>query len=140
MNCYRPSYRLSNRQAKELLVRGQQLVIYLPCPAVPDPGDARDFARSSLDVEQHLVDDADWVDVAVQPGAGGEGLDGLLGQILTDEQAATRWHVTLVVCAATLIPPRCRGSIDRPQWPGSVIYGEYRFPRPGAEADREGDA
>lgn len=68
-----PIYRLSNRQAKELLVRGQQLTIYLPCPAVPDPGDARDFARSSLDVEQHIVDDADWLDVPIQPGCGGEG-------------------------------------------------------------------
>lgn len=126
-----PQYRLSNRQRKELLVRGQQLTILLPASAdTSDQTPARDWAARLLPPDvAPLVHSADWDEAIVTPTRDRAGLSRILGRILAEGDAAQHWHSVVIVCRVTLRPLDCRGVLERPQWPESVVFGRDRFPQ-----------
>lgn len=135
----RPQYRLSNRQLKELLVRGQSLRILLPAAAdSSDDDDPVEFARERLPEQlQPLVSGAAWEEVAVAPTPHSPGLTGVLGALISYEQSLEQWHYLITVCAVTLTPPDCRGSMRGNQWPGSVVQGPEEWPRGGDRDPRD---
>lgn len=120
------TYSLSNRQRKELLVRGQSLRIAIPVG--PDDVDPVQFARASLPEDHEWVTDAE-IDEIMVSRSGATGLNGLIGQILDMEYEAAlqikRIPLFCNVVIATLTPPRLRGKVASIQWPGAAfIEGE----------------
>jgi len=117
------TYRLSNRQQKELLIRGQQLTIAVPAPDTDDADFERAFAERSLpEVSEHITDA--WVQLlrVALPGTG-DGISRLLGTIISPHTIAShsQIEVSIEVVIITLRPTRCRGEIKRVQWPGDKI-------------------
>lgn len=115
------TYSLSNRQRKELLVRGRSLQIAIPIGPDEDPVD---FAKASL------PEDADWITQAkisevMCCASNSAGMPKLLGQILTcDYESALsmqRIPLYVAVVVATLTPPKHRGSPVPIQWPGKAF-------------------
>lgn len=131
MGSMAPQYRLSNRQRKELLVRGQQLTILLPASAdTSDETPAREWAARLLsDDVAPLVHSAEWGEAIVTPSTAQAGLGAVLGQIVPEEDAAQHWHSVVIVCRVVLRPRDCRGVLERPQWPDSVVFGDRRYPK-----------
>lgn len=125
-----PHYRLSNRQRKELLVRGQQLTILLPASAdTSDDTSAREWAARLLpDDVAPLIHSAEWGEAIVTPSHDRTGLSSVLGRILAEEEAARHWHSVIIVARVVLRPHDCRGVMERPQWPESVVFGRDRYP------------
>jgi len=118
-----PTYRLSNRQQKELLVRGQQLLIAIPCTEDCDPVQ---FARESLPEHARYVTHAEHAQVVVvHAKQGGTGLTAVLGQLYHDDCTVDGIRCAVDVVIVTLRPlDRCRGEVDRLSWPGVGIVGE----------------
>lgn len=124
-----PAYHLSNRQRKELMVRGAELRIAIPAPMDQDY-DELAFARAALAV-QDIRDDwivaAEEETLAISPTGSGEGLDELLGGF-TDDPAI--YSVPTVCVVATLcISDRPRHRDEKIQWPAAVVCGGWRFPK-----------
>ena len=127
------TYRLSNRQAKEL-ANGKRLQI-----AIPDPGDLEqyvdnfEFAAQALpDVDPQWMQSANMESIEVSPptGEGGQ-LAGLIGHILRDGDDAytgLTWFVEVVIVA---IQSRrsARGTYPV-QWPAEWIASR---PDPGRQ-------
>jgi hypothetical protein len=120
------TYSLSNRQRKELLVRGQSLQIAIPIG--PDEVDPIEFARASL------PEDREWIvasecDELMVCASGVVGMPSLLGQIMDCEYSEVLRRRLLPMCVAvviaTLVPPNRRGGPMPIQWPGKAyIDGE----------------
>ena len=117
------TYRLSNRQQKELVIRGQVLTVAIPVPW-DEPDDLVSFARESLlelpaDVDIVAEDGEVCVSLPPMDAAGGQ-VTAILGHIdgLKDgSQIAAR----IAVVVATLTPPRSRGRVKSVQWPGGIL-------------------
>ena len=116
---------LSNRQRKELLVRGREIRIAIPAP--PDsqswtPGEALKFARAVLvGLESATVTSARRGEIRVVPGGGDEGgLTSLLGAMRPID--ADEWTIGVTVIDATLSPQSARGTQMPLQWPHSVSW------------------
>jgi hypothetical protein len=121
------TYRLSNRQAKELS-NGKRLQI-----AIPDPGtsdlyeDEFDFARQSLpDIDPQWIQAAteELIEVSPPTGEGGQ-LAGLIGHILRDGDdtyTGLTWFVEVVIVALqSRKTPRGTYPV---QWPAEYIVDE----------------
>lgn len=123
------TYRLSNRQRKELLVRGQQITIAIPANA--DDEDAVAFAKSSLPEDELCVSDAEWDEIAVLLTTGAtDGLTGVIGEIKTNQSGVGKLTIYVMVCVVTLTPPsRPRGKIGGIHWPGSAIVDGVEIPQ-----------
>lgn len=126
------TYRLSGRQAKELIGRGRQLRIAIPEPSeLAYDADALAFARDSLpDVAAYVVE-ATREEVAVYPPSG-SGLAGVIGSIQAEPQGL-HWLVPAIV--ATLRPEHCQGRTPTIQWPASAHLGDLRWPRRAGDGD-----
>jgi hypothetical protein len=131
------TYRLSNRQRKELLVRGRPLAIALPLSSTEPVAGPLALARSLLPEIDGAAGEriiaAEVVLIRVSPGDGraGSGLTARLGQISDDP---ARWCVTHEVLVADIVPRRPRGEPLPMQWPAAVhIDGRDLFaPRDAA--------
>lgn len=116
-------YRLSNRQRKELLVRGAELRIALPAP--PEDADALAWSREVLPRDvAHMIVSADETELLVEPTIQvrrPETLTELLGAIVPETQARA-WGVCVAAIVVTLRPADCRHpGRPEPQWPQDVI-------------------
>lgn len=130
----RTTFDLSNRQRKELLVRGARLFIAIPvdCDMI-DCSDRRIVDESLVSNEpfgvvfsccRELVPVA-----AVAPRSTCLGTEGVLGQIVLDDQLpSARGPVVLVECVVVeLRPPaphtnRYRKTVPT-KWPGRIYFG-----------------
>lgn len=78
-------YRLTNQQRKQLLVRSVPLRIVIPSPGEElSDAEADRYARAALTDARRYVTIAYQTDIVCRP-AGGDGLAGVLGQILPDQ-------------------------------------------------------
>ena len=111
-------FRLSNRQSKELLVRGQQLYIALPVP-LDESLDAMAYARAMLpEVEEHISDARfETLEVAIQLTRSPVSIADKLGAF--GDVNGVRHTIDVVI--ATLTPPRCRGDRNVLEWPGRYV-------------------
>lgn len=126
------TYRISARQAKSLLNRGQQLRIAIPePPGLPYDADPLEFARAALpDVATYIVEAVREM-LPVEPPSG-PGLTGVLGSIQV-EPSGLCWLVPAIV--ATLRPVHCRGRQHNIQWPASAHDDDgRRWPIGGDDA------
>lgn len=118
------TYRLSNRQQKELVIRGQELKIIIPIPPTA-PGNLIEIAERSLpelpaDVEISCA--VDLVAVALPGGGPSDSAGATLGRIIGENKPRQSDIVVQISCVvATLTPPRCRGSVKKRQWPGYIL-------------------
>lgn len=117
------TYRLSNRQRKELFQRGRPLAIALPLSTSASIADPVAYAYRLLpeidgQAGERIIA-AEVVLIRVSPGDGraGSGLTARLGQISDDP---TRWCVTHEVLVADIVPRRPRGEPLPMQWPAAV--------------------
>ncbi len=126
------TYHLSNRQRKDLLIRGTGLTIAIPQPwDLSDDDDPAEFARRSLPEDRDAVESAGWTDIAVSMPAGGAGLAGVFGAILSPsrEIPVTTLHLVIRVALARLEARDERRRHATQQWPGRVTCGEWRWPK-----------
>lgn len=116
-------YRLSNRQRKELLVRGRPITIALPiAQGVSDPRALAQRLLPEIDgAAGEMIRSAEVVTVYVAPRQHGteSGLAGVLGTIV--DEPGHGWCVTHEVLAVDLSPRRPRGKPLPMQWPGEVL-------------------
>jgi hypothetical protein len=128
----RVTYTLSNRQRKELLVRGQQLLVAIPL-GPDDDIDPVQFARDSLAEDHEWVTEAEIADVMTCASGAEGGLNNILGQILDFEYDVainlSKVPSFVAVVIATLTPPNCRGEASTVQWPGSVYIDGVKIDR-----------
>jgi hypothetical protein len=122
-------YRLSSRQAKDLLLNRKPLTIALPAP-IEEPEDWLAWARGAILDHGELITSAepDMIDVAPNPHR--SGLEGYLGAILTEGDPAQTLtlSVDVVVCE---LRPSGRGKPAEPcrlQWPGTAVRGDAVWP------------
>jgi len=119
-------YHLSNRQRKEIYVRGAELTIALPLP-VEDHEDLLAWARSVLgDVDPEDVAEAREDEVIVHATLRGEnGLPKLIGKIVrnADDRLPGQWHYAAAVILVTIrhAGHEIRHAPDYPQWPGGSL-------------------
>ena len=118
-----PTYRLSNRQQKELLVRGKILKIAIPYDEIDD---CLDFAIDSLPEHADYVMEAEIIEMRVWPSGETNGLIGLLGEIPKDNQPNKSSAITckMLVVIATLEPARKPTGTMRIQWPAKVFFAD----------------
>lgn len=116
-------YRLSNRQRKDLLLRGRPLAIALPI--AEEVRDTLAVARRLLpeidgDIGA-LISHIDLATICVAPisGRDGEGLTALLGRIV--DEPRHHWCITHEVLIVEISPRRPRGTMLPLQWPGAVL-------------------
>jgi hypothetical protein len=132
------TYRLSNRQRKDLLIRGTSLTIAIPQPyRLGDDDDPVEFARRSLPDDAGAVESASWEDIAVDPVPTVAGLTGLLGSILVGPPSVTdsRLHLVVRVALVRLQARDERRRMHTPQWPGVAICGGEHYPREAASGE-----
>lgn len=115
------TYRLSDKQAKELLVRGQVIEIALPCT---DPDcDPIEFARAALPDHAQLITDADFAEITVWRTSGAaDGFGGLMGHICSEKSSPSSRAIeyTVIAVVATLrYVGQPRGRL-RLAWPGKA--------------------
>lgn len=119
------TYTLSNRQRKELLVRGRPLQIAIPLG--PDDVDPIGWARASLPEDEEWIESAECAEI-IACASGTSGLNGMLGEIQDDYATALRKRLPpmcISVVIATLVPPSIRNGTMQIQWPGRAwIDGE----------------
>jgi hypothetical protein len=131
----RVTYSLSNRQRKELLVRGCRLFVAIPL-GPDDDIDPVKFARDSLPEDREWVTEAEIADLMVCASGAVGGLNGLLGQILDFDFSAAlntgKVPTFVAVVIATLCPPNQRSELPRVQWPGSVCIDGKKIERKNA--------
>lgn len=121
-------FRLSNRQRKELLLRGTPLLIVLPAPrdCPDDDADVLKWARHALDEDKRYVTRAYRDDVCVTPH-GGDGLAGVIGQIVQGRADELCWWVDCIL--VELDPPTTpRHPRSRSQWPAAAITAHKQWP------------
>lgn len=121
------TYRLSNRQQKELLIRGQQLKIALPIDDEPDNPVA--MAKQLLPEHAEYVIAAEIANVRVgQCRQNSGGVVDLLGIIDPPRDDLINYWISAIV--VTLQHGRLRGEVQL-QWPGVAIFPNgYSYPPP----------
>lgn len=123
-------YLLSNRQRKDLLVRGTELQIALPVPPheIDDP---TDWAKSVIpsDLRDMVFGSAEETEVYVRALKKDlrDDLTSHFGEIY-EEPDADSLMLTIVAVVITLRPPNCRHKFDKIQWPGKVDYRGEELP------------
>jgi len=134
------TYTLSGRQVKD----AQLGVIRVALPIPRDwPDELWDSPDGSPEVVQWICDVLGVVpqqvggvearDVATAPGLKAPGLTGLLGRIVQDGEQVDVWSVWVWCVVAEIRGARTIRAKPGPiQWPGSVRFGEWRYP-PAAE-------
>lgn len=136
-----PVYQLSNRQKKELLIRGRAIEVAIPAtPALcglddPYNADLRDWAAARLEgVDREYIKRAELIDVVVEPPTRGEGLTAILGVIT--EAAPHRLQLVISIVAVELC------AIARPRhapaplaWPATARVGGVTLPSRSTRAD-----
>lgn len=118
-------YRLSNRQQKELAIRGQQLTIAIPTFSASDGDSPLAYAKRCLPEHSDMIADADTqLIVSILPGIG-DGVARILGTIADVATISPGSIPVAIECAVvTIRPPRCRGESGKVQWPGMLIDGD----------------
>lgn len=121
-------YRLSNRQQKELLIRGQQIRIAIPVDPESDSSDSGVwYAKQSLPEHAEYVTGTLTQSITVAlPPRDVPGTIGTLGDIC-DARHRPESHqipVAVEVVIVTLTPPSMRGEMPRVMWPGWVLESE----------------
>lgn len=130
------TYQLSNRQAKELMLRGATLDIALPAP-YEDPDSWIRWARDSLPLHAARIVSAEPSVLRVSfDSVAKSGLSGFLGRFVQGgkEDGLLCWNVEVVICR--LVPPdnqKPRSSVGL-QWPGSANVDGHIWPRVDKEA------
>lgn len=116
------TYRLSNGQQKELMIRGQQLTIAIPTTDTDDSDFPLQYAKRCLPEHEEMITDAEsQLIMSILPGAG-EGVAGILGSISDAPSPSPGSIAVAIECVvATLRPPRCRGEVKKVQWPGCQL-------------------
>lgn len=117
-------YRLSNRQQKELVIRGQELKIVVP---IGDHDvDLSQYVRQSIpelpsevDLSCEIVNQP----VALPPISDDPSLTSSVLGVVLDGRDLQNQQVAISVrcCLVTITPPRCRGRLNRTQWPGVLL-------------------
>lgn len=112
-------FRLSNRQQKELLIRGQRLLIALPATTEED-ADLMHLAAALLPEHASHIVSAELADVTVARTAGhANGLSQWMGEI-TESPSHRAISYSVVSIVVTLEHGRVAG--EQPlQWPGKCI-------------------
>lgn len=122
-------YELSDRQRKEILVRGSQLRIALPVPPY-DLEDPLVWARDVLPADiRQLAISAEEAEIAVKAMRTTTAVPTLtshLGEIVEDD--THMYCQTVVVVVVTLRPQHCRRDFPRVQWPLRVHYHGRDYP------------
>lgn len=122
------TYYLSNRQQKELLIRGASIRIALPVPD-QDIDDTLSWARSVLPPDlRPLSREAVEDEVRVSPlFSGSRGtLTEALGHITANP---ADWTIGVAVVIVRLAPDKPRTRDDGVQWPSHVVHHGMRLPR-----------
>lgn len=127
-------YSLSNRQQKELLIRGQTLRIAIPIHVDGDDHDWLGYARRSMiaDHAQYISGaepDVLWTDLS--HGIGGTGVSSVLGRIV-DYANDARLPVSVEVVICELTPPVTPRGAQPLQWPGRLEIDGVTWPPPAA--------
>jgi len=117
-------YRLSNRQRKELLIRGRPIAISLPiAEEVRDPIAVARRLLPELDGQAgERISRAEVATIYVAPLVGSDcdgGLTAILGRIA--DEACGHWIVTHEVLIVEISPHKPRGTMTPLQWPGGVL-------------------
>lgn len=124
-----PKFRLSNRQAKELVERGTPLQIAIPVPAHVDPAtlDTQVDGLLFASVALHLPDGAKMVDawldripVSSNVRPGGTGLSAAYGHIIGEGEMRPASHLILAVVVDIQPPGTARHKSLPTQWPGAI--------------------
>ncbi len=126
-----PTFRLSNRQRKDLMIRQVSLKIVLPVPS-EDPPNWKRWARQMLPDEAASiahVSEPQSIPVACSSVADADGLADYIGRldITPDDQ---RLQIMVEVVVVTLTPPgsKVRHRSSKLEWPGSYDFGDVRLP------------
>lgn len=112
-------FRLSNRQQKELVIRGQSLTVAIPWQHDHE-ADESDIRRmipelpSDVEITVYAAEEI----AVVYEGTTGSAAE--LGSIVDDDNPDPSLDRVWIV-AAKLTPPRCRGEVKRLQWPGVIL-------------------
>lgn len=113
-------FRLSNRQQKELVIRGQSLTVAVPWEPTWWEADESDIRRMIPELPSDVeitVYDAEEIAV-VYEGTTGSAAE--LGSIVDEDNPDPSLDRVWIV-AAKLTPMRCRGEVKRLQWPGVIL-------------------
>lgn len=136
----RATYTLSSRQIKDMTLGVIRVAIPIP-PDWPDelydaPDgsiDLVDWAAESLGVVAQQIGQCGVRDVVAAMGRPAPGLTGLLGRIVQSGEQVSLWCVQIPCVVVELRGARTIRPKPGPiQWPGSVRYGDWRYP-PAAE-------
>ena len=106
-------YAMSNRQRKELLVRGRPLRLAIPCPPEKITDPAAFVRRSLVDASDGTIHDADIEEISVHPFSPG------LGRIVPEGE--TDYTIQVAVVSFVLRPANVRGPETKLEWPGGVL-------------------
>lgn len=124
-----PTYLLSNKQRKELMVRGRRLDLALPLPQHP-VADLVEWAQSVLpqDLRQY-VRSARRATVMAAPkiGASQDTLTDVLGTIVHEKPPAWWWVTQILAVVVELAPEHTRHTAIDLQWPLDVVIDDRRL-------------
>ena len=123
-------YRLSQRQAKDLLLNRRPLTIALPAP-IDEPQDWLAWARGAILDHGELITSAVPEVISVAPNPHRSGLEGYLGAILTDADPAQTLTIGVDAVVCELWPggfAKLGGEMVRMQWPGVAVRGDAVWP------------
>jgi hypothetical protein len=116
-------FRLSNRQRKELMIRGAELRIAIPAPAYEY--DAAEYFARVVDVGGATIVsvEEDEMHVGLPTGRGDlSESDRRLGEpLVCDPPPEILTGVWLVLVATLRGPDKVRRRYDRPIWPGMIV-------------------
>jgi hypothetical protein len=117
-------FRLSNRQRKELMIRGTQLQIAIPAPAY-ECDDAAAYFAAAVDLGGATIVDVheDELHVGLPTGRGDPSVsERRLGEpLVSDPPPEILTGVWLVLVATLRGPDQIRRRSDRPTWPGMIV-------------------
>lgn len=114
------TYRLSNRQQKELLVRGQRLSIAIPVD-YEEYADPLEFARLAMpEHAEHIVSAEHEEILCGRALVGSSGMTGLMG-VIGGEHDTNLIYAWISVVVVTLEHGRVRGELQM-QWPGIAFF------------------
>lgn len=122
-------YRLSQRQAKDLLLNRKPLLIALPAP-IEEPEDWLAWARGAILDHGYLIVSAEPEMINVAPNPHRSGLEGYLGAIITDADPAMTLTLGVDAVICQMLPPGKDSLADacRLQWPGVAVRGDSVWP------------
>lgn len=123
------TYLLSNRQRKELMVRGRRLDLAIPSPLHKVP-DLVEWAKAVLPTDVHqYVRSAERQAIVVTPRIDGthETLTDVLGAIVVADGSPRRFTAQVIAVVVELSPDNARHSPIDLQWPIDVVIDGRRL-------------